>query len=38
MYHESTEMLDVVVIDGHAKGIVVRDLVTGEITLHAGDT
>ena len=32
-----TEMLDVVVIDGHAKGIVVRDLVTGEITSHAGD-
>src|SRR6187431_2961105 len=27
-----TEMLDLVVIDGHAKGIVVRDLVTGEIT------
>jgi succinate dehydrogenase / fumarate reductase, flavoprotein subunit len=32
-----TEMLDVVIIDGHAKGIVVRDLVTGEITSHAGD-
>src|SRR4051812_39383638 len=32
-----TEMLDVVVIDGHAKGIVVRDLVTGAITSHAGD-
>jgi succinate dehydrogenase / fumarate reductase, flavoprotein subunit len=32
-----TEMLDVVVIDGHAKGIVVRDLVTGEIASHAGD-
>src|SRR4026209_652637 len=32
-----TEMLDIVVIDGHAKGIVVRDLVTGEITSHAGD-
>jgi len=31
------EMLDVVLIDGHAKGIVVRDLVTGEITSHAGD-
>ena len=37
MYTKS-EMLDVVVIDGHAKGIVVRDLVTGEITSHAGDT
>jgi succinate dehydrogenase / fumarate reductase flavoprotein subunit len=32
-----TEMLDVVVIDGHARGIVVRDLVTGEISSHAGD-
>src|SRR6476646_3645123 len=32
-----TEMLDVVVIDGHAKGIVVRDLTTGEISSHAGD-
>jgi succinate dehydrogenase / fumarate reductase flavoprotein subunit len=32
-----TEMLDVVVIDGHAKGIVARNLVTGEISSHAGD-
>ena len=32
-----TEMLDMVVIDGHAKGIVARNLVTGEITSHAGD-
>ncbi|MGI8604583.1 MAG: fumarate reductase/succinate dehydrogenase flavoprotein subunit [Verrucomicrobiales bacterium] len=32
-----TEMLDLVIIDGHAKGIVVRDLVTGEISAHAGD-
>src|SRR5687767_15670234 len=32
-----TEMLDVVVTDGHAKGIVVRNLVTGEISSHAGD-
>ena len=32
-----TEMLDVVVIDGHAKGIVVRNLVTGEISSHASD-
>lgn len=35
MYHR-TEMLDVVLIDGHAKGVVVRDLVTGEITSHSG--
>ena len=33
-----TEMLDLVVIDGHAKGIVVRDLVSGEIKSYAGDT
>ena len=32
-----TEMLDVVVVDGHAKGIVVRDLVSGEISSQAGD-
>ncbi|HET7845597.1 MAG TPA: FAD-dependent oxidoreductase, partial [Xanthomonadales bacterium] len=32
-----TEMLDVVVVDGHCKGIVVRDLVTGEVRSHAGD-
>lgn len=32
-----TEMLDLVLVDGHAKGIVVRDLVTGEIRSHAGD-
>ncbi len=32
-----TEMLDLVVIDGQAKGIVVRDLVSGEIASHAGD-
>ncbi len=32
-----TEMLDVVIIDGHAKGIIVRDLVTGEISAHAAD-
>jgi succinate dehydrogenase / fumarate reductase flavoprotein subunit len=32
-----TEMLDVVLINGHAKGIVVRDLVTGQISSHAGD-
>ncbi len=32
-----TEMLDVVLIDGHAKGIVVRNLVTGEIESHAAD-
>ncbi len=32
-----TEMLDLVVIDGHAKGIIARNLVTGEISSHAAD-
>jgi succinate dehydrogenase / fumarate reductase flavoprotein subunit len=32
-----TEMLDVVLVDGRARGIVVRDLVTGAVTSHAGD-
>jgi len=36
--HENSEMLDIVLVDGHAKGIVTRDLITGEITTHAADT
>jgi succinate dehydrogenase / fumarate reductase, flavoprotein subunit len=32
-----TEMLDLVLVNGHAKGIVVRNLVSGEITTHAAD-
>jgi succinate dehydrogenase / fumarate reductase flavoprotein subunit len=32
-----SEMLDLVVVDGHAKGIIVRNLQTGEITRHAAD-
>ena len=35
--HSRTEMLDLVLIDGHAKGIVTRDLVTGEIKSWAAD-
>jgi len=31
------EMLDVVKVDGHAKGIIVRNMVTGKISRHAGD-
>jgi succinate dehydrogenase / fumarate reductase flavoprotein subunit len=31
------EMLDLVLVNGHAKGIVTRSLVTGEITAHAAD-
>jgi len=32
-----TEMLDVVVIDGRARGIVTRHLVTGKVESHVGD-
>ena len=32
-----TEMMDVVVVDGRARGIVVRNLETGEISSHAAD-
>ena len=37
MYARS-EMLELVTVDGHAKGIITRDLVTGKIEAHAGDT
>lgn len=32
-----TEMLDLVIVDGRAKGIVVRDLVSGQISSHSAD-
>src|SRR5471032_1551848 len=32
-----TEMLDLVLVDGHAKGIITRNLITGEIVRHAAD-
>jgi succinate dehydrogenase / fumarate reductase flavoprotein subunit len=35
--HPRTEMLDLALVDGQAKGIVVRDLVTGEIRPYAAD-
>jgi succinate dehydrogenase / fumarate reductase flavoprotein subunit len=35
--HPRTEMLDLVVVDGHARGIITRDLVTGEIRRWAAD-
>ena len=35
--HARTEMLDLVMVDGRARGIVARDLVTGEITTHLAD-
>jgi succinate dehydrogenase / fumarate reductase flavoprotein subunit len=31
------EMLDLVVVGGHAKGIIVRDLISGELSRHAAD-
>jgi len=35
--HTHSEMLDLVVVDGHAKGIIVRNLITGEISRHSAD-
>jgi len=35
--HPRCEMLDLVVIDGVARGIVTRDLITGEVFSHAAD-
>ncbi len=35
--HTHSEMLDLVVVDGHAKGIIVRNLKTGEIQRHNAD-
>ncbi len=35
--HPRTEMLDLVVINGQARGIVIRDLITGKIESHVGD-
>jgi succinate dehydrogenase flavoprotein subunit len=35
--HARTEMLDLVVIDGRARGIVARDLVTGDVTTYLAD-
>jgi succinate dehydrogenase / fumarate reductase, flavoprotein subunit len=32
-----TEMLDLIVLEGKARGIVIRNLVTGEIDIHLGD-
>ncbi|MFZ9745798.1 MAG: fumarate reductase/succinate dehydrogenase flavoprotein subunit [Opitutaceae bacterium] len=31
------EMVDLVVVDGHAKGVITRDLVTGKLHRHAAD-
>ncbi|HVD33552.1 MAG TPA: fumarate reductase/succinate dehydrogenase flavoprotein subunit [Gemmatimonadales bacterium] len=32
-----TEMLDLIVIDGYARGIVTRDMVTGQVSTYLGD-
>ena len=36
--HTRSEMLDVVIKDGRAVGVVVRDLVSGQVTSHSGHT
>ncbi|MDA0907097.1 MAG: fumarate reductase/succinate dehydrogenase flavoprotein subunit [Bacteroidetes bacterium] len=36
-YYTRHEMMDVVVIDGVARGIITRDLVTGELVRHSAD-
>ncbi len=36
--HTRHEMLDLVIVNGHARGIVTRNLISGEITSHAADT
>ncbi|NUT96253.1 MAG: fumarate reductase/succinate dehydrogenase flavoprotein subunit [Saccharothrix sp.] len=35
--HTRHEMLDLITVDGRARGIVVRDLVTGEVSTHFAD-
>ena len=36
-FHARTELQDIVVVDGQAKGIITRNLVTGKLESHAGD-
>ena len=36
--HPHTEMLDLLVVDGRARGIVARDLITGQVQSFVGDT
>ncbi|MFM9955494.1 MAG: FAD-binding protein, partial [Opitutaceae bacterium] len=35
--HTNSEMLDLVVVNGHAKGVIIRDLITGVVTRHTAD-
>jgi succinate dehydrogenase / fumarate reductase flavoprotein subunit len=37
MMYSRTEMLDLIVVDGKARGIVTRDMVTGKVDAHFGD-
>jgi succinate dehydrogenase / fumarate reductase, flavoprotein subunit len=36
--HSRSEMMDLIVIDGRARGIIVRNMVTGELETHLGDS
>jgi succinate dehydrogenase / fumarate reductase flavoprotein subunit len=36
-HHSRCEMLDVITIDGKARGVVVRDLISGELSTHLAD-
>jgi succinate dehydrogenase subunit A (EC 1.3.5.1) len=36
-HHSRAEMLEIITIDGKARGVVVRDLVSGELTTHTAD-
>lgn len=35
--HARSEIMDIVVVDGHAKGVISRNLLTGQIERHAAD-
>jgi succinate dehydrogenase / fumarate reductase flavoprotein subunit len=35
--HTNSEMLDLVVVNGHAKGVIIRNLITGVVTRHTAD-
>jgi len=35
--HPRTELLDIIVVDGRARGIVTRNMVTGKVETHLGD-
>ena len=37
IHYSRSEMLEIIIIDGKARGVVVRDLVSGELTTHTAD-